>query len=201
MIETIVLDIGNVLADFGWEQYLKTCGYDEEMIHNISGATVLNNIWKEWDRGAIEEEQIVELCCKQAPEVEQEIRSFLENISEVVKEYDYSADFVKLLKENGYQVYLLSNYSKLHFENNKKDFKFVDYVDGGIISHEIRHIKPEPAIYEALINKYEIDPTRSVFLDDVEINLEGAKPFGFHTILFRSIEQAKSELRSLGVRI
>jgi putative hydrolase of the HAD superfamily len=201
MINTIVLDIGNVLAHFGWREYLLSCGYEEEIFDKVSEATVLSSVWKEWDRGAREEAELIEICCQREPGAEKEIRLFFEHVLSMVKEYDYSADFVRCLKENGYKVYLLSNYSRWHFENNKVDFKFIPYVDGGIISHEINYVKPEAEIYEALINKYTINPVEAVFLDDVQENLEGAKPFGFHTILVQSQEQALDDLRKLGVRI
>ncbi|HWT77132.1 MAG TPA: HAD family phosphatase [Mobilitalea sp.] len=201
MIHTIVLDIGNVLAHFGWKEYLQGCGYEEDLIQKIASATVQSKLWKEWDRGSREETELIELCCRQHPEIEKEIRAFFDHFLEVVKEYDYSEGFVRELKENGYKVYLLSNYSKWHFENDKKNFKFIRYVDGGIISHEINHVKPEAEIYEALINKYSINPKEAVFLDDIQENLDGAKLFGFHAILVTNIDQAKKELSELGVRI
>jgi putative hydrolase of the HAD superfamily len=201
MISTIVLDIGNVLAHFRWKEYLIECGYEEEVLQKVSNATVQSEIWKEWDRGVKEEADLIELCCKQDLSVEKEIRTFFDHILTMVKEYDYSAEFVKTLKENGYRVFLLSNYARWHFLSNKESFQFIRYVDGGIISYEVNHVKPEAEIYEALIKKYDINPSEAVFLDDVKENLMGAKPFGFHTILVKSYEQALEDLRNLGVRI
>jgi putative hydrolase of the HAD superfamily len=77
----------------------------------------------------------------------------------------------------------------------------MNYVDGGVISYEVKAIKPEPVIYQTLIDNYGINPTEAVFLDDLLINLEGAKPFGFHTIQVKNHEQTLEELRRLGVRI
>ena len=104
-------------------------------------------------------------------------------------------------EENGYNVYVLSNYSKENFEENRKNFKFMSYIDGGIISYEVKHIKPETAIYQALIDKYQIIPTEAVFIDDVKINLEGARPFGFNTIHMESYEKLIDGLHNLKVRI
>lgn len=201
MINTIIFDIGNVLIKFRWEDYLKDCGYDEEVIQKVANATVNNKLWKEWDRGEKETDELINLCCKQEPCVEKEIRKLFDDFLQLVEEYDYSADFIKNLKQNGYKVYLLSNYSKRNFELGKEYFKFYPYVDGGVISYEIQHIKPEAEIYEALIKKYKINPNEAVFLDDLQENLEGAKPFGFATIQVISYEQTLEDLRELGVRI
>lgn len=201
MINTIIFDIGNVLIDFRWEAYLKDCAYDEDVIHKVGNATVNNKLWKEWDRGAKEVDELIELSCKIEPSVEKEIRKFFDDFLLLVDEYDFSADFLKNLKQNGYKIYLLSNYSKRNFELGKAYFNFMEYVDGGLISYEIKHIKPEPEIYEALIKKYNINPEEAVFLDDLQENLDGATPFGFSTIQVKSHEQTLEELRKLGVHI
>ncbi len=200
-IDTVVLDIGNVLAHFRWREYLEECGYSRETVDRVAAATVLSGFWDEWDRGCQDEEELIEQSIARDPGVEKEIRVFFSSFDRIVKEYDYSPEFVKGLKAAGYRVYLLSNYSRRHFQACKPFFRFLDYVDGGIISYEVKVIKPEPEIYRALIDKYGIDPSKAVFLDDLAANLEGARPFGFHTIQVKDEEQMVWELRRLGVRI
>jgi putative hydrolase of the HAD superfamily len=202
MINTVVLDIGNVLARFRWEDYLDDCGYESETKRRIGKATVLSSRWKEWDRGEVEEQELIDACIAEEPELKQEIlRLFFDDYEQLVEEYEYSADFIRQLKENGYRVYLLSNYSRMHFHREKKPYRFVDYVDGGVISYEVKHIKPEPEIYRILLEKYAIEPEKAVFLDDLEENLEAARIFGLHTIHVKNQEQALTDLRKLGVKI
>lgn len=202
MINTIVLDIGNVLARFRWEDYLKDCGYEEEIRSRIANATVLSNRWKEWDRGVEDEQGLIDACIAAEPELKQEIlRLFFDDCEQLVVEYEYSADFVRKLKENGYHVYLLSNYSRMHFHREKEPFRFIRYVDGGVISYDVKQIKPEPEIYRILLEKYAINPEKAVFLDDLEENIITAKAFGLHTIQVKNHEQALTDLRKLGVRI
>ena len=201
MITTIVLDIGNVLAHFRWKEYLEECNYTPEIIDRIAKATVLSGFWNEWDRGERDEEELIAESIAKDPGVEGEILTFFQSFDKIVKEYPYSKSFVKTLKQNGYKVYLLSNYSKKHFSLSKPTFEFIHYVDGGVISYEVKSIKPEPKIYQTLIDNYSINPAEAVFLDDLAANLEGAKPFGFHTIQVKSYDQMIGELKDLGVRI
>jgi putative hydrolase of the HAD superfamily len=201
MINTIVLDIGQVLANFRWKEYLIECGYDQETIQKVSNATVLNRLWGEEDRGKISTKELVELCCAEDPSVADEIRKLFSDITKMVREYDYSADFIKHLKAAGYKVYLLSNYGETNFQYAKEHFNFLKYVDGGVISYEVKHIKPEQEIYECLINKYNINPKEAVFLDDSQANLEGARKFGFATIHVQEFSKALHELKALGVKI
>lgn len=201
MIDSIILDIGNVLTSFRWEDYLKGCGYDEETVRRVGNATVRSGMWPEWDRAVIPEEEFIRKCVEKDPGMEKEILDFFEHDDDWVWEYDYAVDFVKQLKANGYKVYLLSNYSRSGFSYVEKNFKFHKYVDGEVISCKVGHIKPEPEIYEDLIRKYDIDPKKAVFIDDMQVNLDGARPFGFHTIQCISQEKTLDELRTLGVRI
>lgn len=69
-ITTIVFDIGNVLIDFKWKEYLKDCNYTDDIMRKISTATVKNPLWRQWDRGDIEVDEMIEECCKQEPGVE-----------------------------------------------------------------------------------------------------------------------------------
>ncbi len=201
MINTVIFDIGNVLAHFGWKDYLLSCNYDEETLRRISNATVQSDFWLEWDRGAKESTELIELSVSKEPGLEKEIRDFFENFHSMIVEYDYAADLVKQLRSNNYKVYILSNYSKTGYEMQKDSFEFMKYIDGGIVSYKIKHVKPEPAIYYALIEKYQFNPSEAVFLDDLQVNVDAAKELGFHAIRFENYDQAMEELRELGVRI
>ncbi len=201
MINTIIFDIGNVLAHFGWKDYLLSCNYDEETLRKISNATVQSDIWLEWDRGVKESRELIELSCLREPSVEKEIRDFYDNLHSMIVEYDYAAELVKRLKGNGYKVYILSNYSKASYESQKDGFEFIKHIDGGIVSYKIKHVKPEAAIYHALIEEYQINPSEAVFLDDLQVNIDAAKELGFNAILFEGYGQAIGELRELEVQI
>lgn len=199
MINTVVLDIGQVLAHFRWEEFLREFGYNEETVKRIGNATVLGKYWGEQDRGAFSEEKVVELCCNLDPEMAEEIKHFFTNITATVKEFPYAEGFIKSLKSNGYRVYLLSNYGERNFMYALDNFAFIPHADGRVISYEIKSVKPEPEIYDYLIKKYNINPYEAVFLDDSKANLEAAEKFGFKTIHVTDVPKALEELREMGV--
>ncbi len=201
MINVIIFDIGNVLAPFAWEDCLREHGFSEEMVRKVGNATVNNILWKEVDRSASLPEELIERFAAQAPEIADEIRQFLQFSDTAVREFDYSAGLIDRLKENGYKVYLLSNYGGRNFQYALDNFEFIKHADGGVISYEVGYVKPEPEIFEALIKKYDINPEEAVFLDDVGDNLEAAAAYGFHTILFEDLEKALKDMRSLNIMI
>lgn len=201
MIKNIVFDIGQVLAEFRWRDYIDELTIKEEYKERLAKATVLSPYWNEVDRGVLTKEEIMKRCILLDPEIEKEIRLFFQDTSQLVIEFEYSEALVKSLKNQGYRIYILSNYGRENFSYVKEKFRFLKHVDGAVISYEEKHIKPEPEIYEALLSRYGIVPEESVFLDDLAANLEGAKAFHFHTIQFHSLWQAKRELRKLGVMV
>ena len=70
----------------------------------------------------------------------------------------------------------------------------------GILSYEVKMIKPMPEIYRLLLERYALKPEECVFLDDSEENIEGARRAGIQTVLFKDRCQAGQELEKLGVK-
>lgn len=192
-IKNIIFDIGNVLASFRWAELFLELGFTGEAFERIASATVLHpTMWNEFDRSLMSDEEIIAKCIERAPEYEQEIRLLFQKTELLVEEYTYSRDWIKSLKERGYKVYLLSNYGKTSFEAAREHgrLSFLPLVDGGVISYEVKIVKPEPGIYQVLLEKYNLNAEECIFLDDRADNIEAAKQFGIHGIVVESYEQA-----------
>lgn len=203
MINTIIFDIGNVLIHFRWKEHMIEYGYDEALVDRIGRATVARTLWRELDRSDSDyiDEDLINKFTAYDPEIAEEIKTFLLESHAAIREYDYAVGLVKRLKEKGYKIYLLSNYGKANFKYALDNLKFIEHVDGGLISYEAGYVKPERGIYDALIDKYKINPKEAVFLDDVKDNVDAASELGFNTIHFTELDKALEELRELGVNI
>lgn len=200
MINTIIFDIGMVLARFRWREYIEELDFDHETSEKLARATVLSRWWKEIDLGAAKE--VYEAGMKaDHPELEEELEVFFANTERIVEPFEYSERLVRQLKEQGYRVYLLSNYGDFLFNQACPKFAFRNFVDGEVISYQLHVIKPDPRIYETLFEKYQIQPDCAVFIDDMEVNIEGAKQVGLHGILFHDFEQMCQELKEYGISV
>ena len=200
MIRNIIFDIGNVLACFRWRDLFSELGFTGEKFDRIAAATILHpTMWPEFDRSMMSDEEIIASCIARAPEYEEEIRMLFERTELLVEEYPYSYGWIKELKERGYKIYLLSNYGKTSFEAavNHGRLSFLPLIDGKMISYEVKIVKPELGIYEALIKKYNLLPQECVFLDDREDNVEVAVKMGFQGIVVEGYEQASETLNDL----
>lgn len=199
MIRNIVFDIGNVLSDFCWREFLQNKGFEEEMINRLARATVLTPYWNEYDRGAWSEEQIMQAFVKCDPEIEAEIHKGFDNVTGMVRIRDYACSWVQELKTKGYKVYYLSNFARKTEEQCPDSLAFIPMMDGGILSYREKLIKPGEEIYNLLCERYGLKPEECVFLDDTLKNIETARRLGWKGIHFTTKEQAIRELREMGV--
>jgi putative hydrolase of the HAD superfamily len=71
---------------------------------------------------------------------------------------------------------------------------FFALFDGIVVSAAVKLLKPEPAIYEHLRERFALDFAESVFLDDLPRNVEAARRLGLPAIRFETTEQARREL-------
>ncbi len=199
MIRNVVFDIGNVLTDFRWEQFLKDKGFDEAMIGRIARASVLSPFWGEFDRGEWDDEKLMREFVKLDPEIEDELYRAYGNIRGMVTKRDYAIPWIKELKDRGCGVYYLSNFSYKAYVDCRDALDFIPYMDGGILSFQDRVIKPDEKIYRLLLSRYQLQARECVFLDDTPANVDAAEKLGFAGIVFDTREQAQEELRALGV--
>lgn len=198
-IDTIIFDIGRVLVGYGWEHLLKKVTSDPEVFRTLEQAIFKNPAWVEHDKGLLSEEAEIQDFVAAAPKYEKEIREVYENLGECVWSLDYAETWVRELKEKGYRVYALSNWPKHVYDLRGETLDFLELMDGYILSYREHVIKPDEQIFQLLLDRYGIDPKRAVFLDDTRVNVEAAKRFGIRGIVFTSQEQAREELRALGV--
>ena len=77
---------------------------------------------------------------------------------------------------------------------------FLDYVDGGILSYRDHVVKPGQEIYRLLMERYDLVPEKTVFIDDTPANIKTARELGWHGIDYKTYDQVVEELHGLGVR-
>jgi 2-haloacid dehalogenase len=198
-IDTVVFDVGNVLVD--WEPrylYRKIFASEEEMEEFLRDADILN--WhQEQDRGRTLREG-TELLVSRHPEYAREIEAFYDRWEEMFGgEVPGSAGVLRELKERGYALHALTNYSSETFPLAREQYGFLQWFDEIVVSGEEGLVKPDPEIYELLIERTGLDPGTSVFVDDREDNVRTAEGLGFTGIVFRGAEELRAELGRLGV--
>lgn len=197
MVRNVVFDIGNVLAGFCWQEFYKSFGYSEEIFGKLADATVRSPFWNEMDRGKLSDEELLEGFIKNDSSIEKEIREVFENVEEIIQRFDYAIPWIRELKEKGYHIYVISNFSRKAHVECIKALDFLEEIDGEILSYQVKLIKPSPEIYQLLCSKYNLKAEECVFIDDLPKNVEAARKEGMKGLIFESLDQAKRELEEI----
>lgn len=196
MIKNIVFDIGNVLADFRWKEYMIDKGLDEITIKRVMKASIMTPDWDEFDKGMFDDEEALNRFASYDPELRPVLDKVYRRIKGMIVPYDYATDWVKSLKEAGYKIYYLSNFSKKAYEECEESLEFMKYADGGVMSFQEHVMKPDPVIFERLLEKYELCADECIFLDDTQKNIDAALQLGFKAFTFTTREQADIDINS-----
>lgn len=196
-INTVIFDIGGVMVGLGRLHFFEQFGYSPQMCERLLSSTMKSPHWKELDRGVLTDEEVIDRFVKDAPELETEIRRSMENVHGIVYRLETSIPWIEELRESGRRVLYLSNYSMKVANDNEDAMDFLSHMDGGLLSCDYKVIKPDPAFYMILIERYGLEPSECVFLDDLEDNLAAARSLGIHTILVKDHEQAAADLKAL----
>ena len=190
MIRNMVFDIGNVLMDFRWKEYIRSLfGEDETLIQTINQGIWHNGCWAAMDKGEMDGAATLRSAVAFAPQYEKEIKLTLDRVALAFHKFGYAVPWLKELKRMGLNVYYLSNYSAFSIAANPDVLNFIPYMDGGVFSFEVKAVKPDPEIYRCLCDKYDLKPEECLFTDDVPANVKGAQACGFQGIVFEGYEK------------
>ncbi len=93
----------------------------------------------------------------------------------------------------------LSNTNAIHMQYIHEHFPLFQEFDAQVLSHEVGLLKPDPAIFELTLRQCGLEAERTLFIDDLQANVDGARAVGMQAIQFESAEQVRRELTKLGV--
>ena len=193
-IENLIFDVGNVLLEYRWYQMLLDFGLTEEEAQTARPLIFDNKLWNEFDLGNLTTQEIIDRYCVELPQYEELLRWFFGHLELMHVARPDIWKRVHDLKEKGYRIYLLSNYSEDFFKVHTKGASFMDDIDGKVVSYEIHEMKPDKVIYEHLLSKYDLKPAESVFFDDRPENTAAAEELGIKSYTITSKEYLNSIL-------
>ena len=195
MIKHIVFDIGNVLMSFAPEAYFKRWFQSEDRTHRICSRIFTHEAWEKYDQGIWMLEDLYAVYHKAYPDMLEETNIVLQNWLQLMKPMQESIAFMKQVKDDGYGVYILSNISQDSADFLKKTQRFFSLADGAVLSYEEKINKPDPHIYEVLLQRYELNAGELLYLDDNVENVRQAELLGIHGIVFRDVSCIKDAKR------
>ena len=185
MIKNVIFDYGNVLIDWNPAYlFLPVFGGDEEKCRFFTD-NVCNREWfTRMDRGETMDVCVSELQARY-PQYADAVAMFRDRWFEMCNgEIPGMLELIQDLKSKGVGVFGLTNWPAETFTEARRRFRTLASIDNYVVSSSVKFAKPEPAIYQLLLSKYNLTPEECVFIDDRKDNVDAAKALGMEGIIY-----------------
>ena len=200
-IKNVIFDFGGVLMDWNPRYYYKNHFNDDEKMEFFL-KNIAEDEWNaEQDRGRTLAEG-TEIQVAKFPEWETEIRAYYDNWTTMLHaDIPENVAVLRKLDQSKYELFGLTNWSDETFPYALANYDFFQIFDGKIVvSGTEKLIKPDPKIWQVLLDRYNIKAEESVFIDDNPKNIDVAQQLGFITVKVNEDTDLESELRNLGLQ-
>ena len=182
MIKTLIFDFGNVFINLNIEAAQKHA-FEAFQVESLSEEMLGFNSF--YEQGLISTDEFIEFYTENFPKLSKE--TLVDIWNNMLKDFPkYRLDFLKDIQQSSkYNLILLSNTNALHIEYIKTHVPFFEAFkncfDRFYLSHEINLIKPNPDIFEFVLNENKLEAEECLFIDDNADNIETAKGMNIKT--------------------
>lgn len=202
MVKNIIFDLGGVLIDFDPHTTFRKVFCEEDAVQ-VEKVLFGGELWKSLDAGKRTFSELALDVCALLPErFHKPLTELLLGWWDHMPPFPFMEPLVRQLRENGYGVYLCSN-TPADIYRHTDNIPALRLMDGILASCDYGVVKPDRRIFEALYDKFSLDPAECFFIDDMPQNIEGAAKTGMRGYCFaeKDVEKLKSALRENGVHI
>lgn len=195
-INTIIFDLGGVLIDWNPRYVFDDNYFETEEKRQYFFNTICTSDWNEEQDAGRSIVEATQLLVKQFPDWEKPIRDYYGRWTDMLKApIDETVDLFRELKNmNKYKIYALTNWQEGLFDIALVRYNFLHWFDGRVVSGEEKTRKPFPEFYKILLNRYEVNPSEALFIDDNVRNVNAAEELGITGIHFQSTPQLRKKL-------
>lgn len=203
-IKNVVFDIGRVLVHYN----------PEKIIDNLAPGTAHKQayldtlfhapLWQEMDRGDVSHQQGKDILSEMVdhhPEKARDLHLFLDDFVYHLDLIDGTKSIFLELHSQSFDIYLLSNFQDIPFDRLLEENPFLTHAKGMAVSGKLNMMKPEPEIYDYLLDTHNLDAEQTVFIDDLEENIAAAVAKGIHGIVFHSPDRLLDDLEAIGITL
>jgi putative hydrolase of the HAD superfamily len=202
----VVFDFGAVL--FGWQpaQLMAACFPDRAATPaaaaQLAQAAFGHADWHEFDRGCLSLDAVVARTAERLSLPVAPLQALIAGIGEGLQPINATLSVLAALSQRRRQrgdlrLYYLSNMPVPYARTLERKHAFLQWFDSGIFSGDVRLSKPDPAIYQLLQARHALAPQQTVFIDDLQANVDAACALGWHGIHFVSAQQLQGSLANL----
>lgn len=197
-IKNVVFDFGGVLLDWNPRYFYSEIFNDDEKMEYFIQNIVTTKWNSQMDRGRSFEDCMNELA-KEHEEYRDQIMLYRKGWEKMLKgEISSGIKVLKaVLNSDKYKVYGLTNWSAETFPYAYNKYTFLQQFEGIVVSGEEKMIKPEKGIYLTLLDRYQLKPEETFFMDDNKDNVAMAKSRGINALVFTGTNENLKEISKI----
>ncbi|MBM3217703.1 MAG: HAD family phosphatase [Candidatus Rokubacteria bacterium] len=191
----LIFDLGGVLVTYDRPALLAEIFSDPAAHDRVHGALYAD--WVEVDRGTLALDDAITRAATRAGMSERDVAHIFRGMSHRWVGMPESIDLLYRLKDKGHRLFCLSNMGVDSIEYLDVTQTFWDAFDGIVVSRRVGLCKPEREIFAHVLERFGLNAAATVFIDDVDVNVEAAARLGIHTIRLESAARCERALRAL----
>ena len=198
-IRSIVFDLGKVLLDWNPRYLMEEILPEQDRLDYFMAHVCTLDWIEEVDLGkplsvAVEERK------RLFPDYAEVLDIYGQRWTDTIpKAVDGMVELKQELLDLGYTQYSITNFGTDTFVEAAQIFPFIEEFEGMVISGHEGIKKPDPRIFQILLDRYDLDPSTLLFIDDRADNAEAARQAGYHAVQFTGTEQLRRDLRELSI--
>lgn len=179
-IDTVIFDVGKVLLSFEPRKILEEQFPGQTELHEKLLVKMFNSpYWVMMDHGTVTSQEAEIAMAGLETELRPAIRHILDNWIDLKDVIEEGVEALHACKAHGKQLLVLSNYMSEPFAYACRKHSFFSLFDDMVVSSRVGMVKPDPAIYQYVTERYHLDPARTLFIDDNPANIEAALHHGW----------------------
>lgn len=199
--KTIVFDLGKVLLDFDYSiaarRIAAKASYRGDLYQFF---TIHSELLLQYETGLVTSAEFFAAICR-ATGFTGSYEEFAGYFGDIFSEIPRMVSFHARMRKAGFRTFIFSNTNEMAIEHIRRNFPFFAEFDGYIYSYEVRSMKPDRKIYEAMEALAGSRGDEILYLDDRPENVEGGRRQGWRTILHETPERTIAQVASFGLAI
>lgn len=198
MLKQVVFDLGGVVVDYDPHSYLADRFLNKPLEDFLYEKIFASDTWRDLNAGRITLARATELILAACGTRRYEGQMVLDDWRDMLTTKRDTVRLMEELKNAGYPLYYLSDISQDVLDIFRRRKSFMPLFSGGAASCEEQLLKPDPAFFRVLLERYHLQPSETVFIDDRKENIDAANALGMTAIPFRDSKDLRQTLLFLG---
>ncbi len=202
----IVFDFGVVL--FTWQpdrflpDFFPERAATPELARVLATDVFSHADWRAFDQGTLSTHEVVQRTSKRlgldTPVMGRLVAAIPDLLLPVEGSLEILDGLVRRRQQKGdVKLYFLSNMPAPIARELEQRHKFLSWFEGGVFSGDVKLVKPQPEIFELAQQRFALQADQTLFIDDLQRNVEAARACGWQAVQFVSSEQLRQQLGRL----